>query len=125
MRRTSRLLDALQGLEQQLAVVVLVGAPAVYLRTGEADVPVLPYTTDADIGIDPASLTDDPRLANAMSQAGFTRHLTNPGIWIHRARNVQVDLLFPPRSEGPVAELAGWVSMATMWRSRFTGWRPP
>lgn len=49
------LLDALQGLEQQLAAVVLVGAQAVYLRTGEADVPVLPYTTDADIGIDPDS----------------------------------------------------------------------
>lgn len=62
----STLLDALQALGDQRVAVVLVGAQAVYLRTGEAAVAVPPYTTDADIAIDPAALVASPTLVNAM-----------------------------------------------------------
>ena len=46
-RRT--LLDALEAVEMQLDALVLVGAQAVYLHTGEGDLAVAPYTTDADL----------------------------------------------------------------------------
>ena len=41
------LLDTLEALENQRQALVLVGAQAIYLHTGEADLAVAPYTTDA------------------------------------------------------------------------------
>lgn len=46
------LLDALEGLEAHRDAMVLIGAQAVYLRVGEADVAVAPFTTDGDLAID-------------------------------------------------------------------------
>lgn len=51
-RRT--LLDALQALEAQRDALVLVGAQAVYLYTGEADVPIATQTKDSDLAVIPA-----------------------------------------------------------------------
>ena len=42
------LLDALTALRTHLDAVVLVGAQAVYLHAGDADLAVAPTTTDAD-----------------------------------------------------------------------------
>jgi hypothetical protein len=55
------LLDALEALGEQRRAVVLVGAQAVYLHTGEATVAVAPYTTDADLAIDPSLLQASPK----------------------------------------------------------------
>ncbi|MER7166370.1 hypothetical protein ABT336_09935 [Micromonospora sp. NPDC000207] len=102
------LLDALEALDDHLGAVILVGAQAIYLQVGEADleITVAPFTTDADLGIDPGRLGADPRIAEAMTEAGFTLKEKNsggiePGTWIattqvdHLQVPVPVDLLVP------------------------------
>jgi hypothetical protein len=96
------LLDVLSALREQLDAVVLVGAQAVYLRT-EGRLPTYqPFTTDADIVVDPSRLTAQPALGPAMTAAGFI--LTDePGIWearfsrpgIDQPIAVPVDLIVP------------------------------
>ena len=50
------LLDALDALADQRDAFVLVGAQAIYLHAGEGDIAVAPYTTDADLVIDPRTV---------------------------------------------------------------------
>ena len=50
------LLDVLGALGDHRDAIVLVGAQAVYLRVGDADLAITPYTTDGDLVIDPAVL---------------------------------------------------------------------
>src|SRR5438093_11732781 len=88
------LLNALGALDDQGAAVILVGAQAIYLHTGEIEFSVPAYTTDADIALDPTALQDEPQLERAMAKAGFVRDLGQPGMWRGR-NNVQVDLLVP------------------------------
>lgn len=87
------LLDALDTLARHRDALILVGAQAIYLHVGEADMAVAPFTTDGDIALDPRVLGDDPRIAEAMTQAGF-RLGVPPGIWLSRS-NIQIDLLVP------------------------------
>lgn len=100
------LLDALEAFGDQRSAVVLVGAQAIYLHTGEAAVAVAPYTTDADLAVDPAMLRTDPRLDDAMRAAHF--HQGNqPGSWIVERQvrgepvTIPVDLLVPEAVAGP------------------------
>ena len=65
------LLDALEVLHDHLGAIVLVGAQAIYLRTGNADLAVAPTTTDADLALDPSLLGQEPALESAMKAAGF------------------------------------------------------
>ena len=96
------LLDALGALSQQLDAVVLVGAQAVYLRTADRLPSYQPFTTDADIVLDPSLLTDRPALGDVMRAAGFVL-TAEPGIWEARFRRegfadevvVPVDLIVP------------------------------
>jgi hypothetical protein len=102
------LLDALDALVEHRDAIVLAGAQAVYVRAGAADLHtnVSPYTSDADLAIDPRLLGTDPRLEDAMRAAGF-RLLrqpdgrTEPGIWTATATvrdeevQIPVDLLVP------------------------------
>jgi hypothetical protein len=53
------LLDALDALEQHRDGLVLVGAQAIYLYTGDADVAIATTTKDSDIALVPARLTPD------------------------------------------------------------------
>lgn len=102
------LLDALDALVNHRDAIVLAGAQAVYVRTGTADLDasVSPYTSDADLAIDPRLLGPDPRLEDAMRAAGFHLFLqpngrTEPGIWTATAMvndaevQIPVDLLVP------------------------------
>jgi hypothetical protein len=87
--------------------IVLVGAQAVYLRA-ESLPGYQPYTTDADLTIDPSLLGVRPGLEDAMRGAGFrlkdedTGH-PEPGIWEarvplaqrHQDLVVPVDLIVP------------------------------
>ncbi|MGH9090764.1 MAG: hypothetical protein ACRDZR_05215 [Acidimicrobiales bacterium] len=80
------LLDALVALRPHRSAVIVAGAQAVYLRTGSADLAVAPFTTDADLALDPTRLGDDPRLGDAMETAGFALHRHDgghpePGVW--------------------------------------------
>ena len=94
------LLDALEALGSQRDAAVLVGAHAIYLHTGEADLAVAPFTTDGDIALDPEALAPDPKLEEAMVAAGFARDLAQPGVWIG-AGSVKIDLLVPESLGGP------------------------
>lgn len=96
------LLDALGALGQQTAAMTLIGAQAVYLRTVDRLVTYQPYTTDADLVLDPDELFDLPALGDAMRHAGFI--LTGePGIWEARFERdgmesevvVPVDIIVP------------------------------
>ena len=74
------LLDVLTALGPHLDAVVLVGAQAVYLRTEGRIEGYQPFTTDADVVLDPSRLEPIPPLGEARTRAGFT--LTDePGIW--------------------------------------------
>ncbi len=111
------LLDALSALRGQLDAVVLVGAQAVYLRTAGRLPTYQPFTTDADIVVDPGRLADRPALGAAMTAAGFVL-TSEPGIWEARVSRpelgdvvVPVDLIVPMEiAAGPgrrSARLAG------------------
>jgi hypothetical protein len=103
------LLDALHALGKHRDAVVLVGAQAIYLQAGDADleVTVAPFTTDADLSIDPGQLGPDPQIVAAMTGAGFTLKMKSgnggiePGTWIATTdvegepTSVPVDLLVP------------------------------
>jgi len=100
------LLDALTALQHHGPAVIVAGAQAVYLHTGDAGIAIAPYTTDGDMALDPSLLASSPSLEASMEQAGFELKLhgeahAEPGIWISEARvagqtfSVPVDLIVP------------------------------
>ncbi|HEX8345723.1 MAG TPA: hypothetical protein VF657_13455 [Actinoplanes sp.] len=102
------LLDAVEALHKHPDPVVLVGAQAIYVRTGSADfdVAVAPYTTDADLALNPEVLGADPQVDEVMAAAGFER-TSNPGRWVTTVRigadktlEVPVDLMVPEAVAG-------------------------
>jgi hypothetical protein len=102
IRARQVLLDALEALQAHRNAVLLVGAQAIYLHAGEAELAVEPYTTDADLALNPAVLAGDPKLEALMSSAGFTP-APGPdqiGTWIGRY-DVPIDLMVPEAVSGP------------------------
>jgi hypothetical protein len=101
------LLDAVEAIREHLDALVLVGAQAVYVHAGEADLAVAPTTTDGDLAIDPGRLGPKPILQDALTKAGFKREQDAVGIWQTSVevegtpRVVQVDLLIPDSLGGP------------------------
>jgi hypothetical protein len=95
------LLDALAALAPQTDAVIVVGAQAVYIRTGDADIPVAPYTLDADLVLDPSQLGAEPRVDELMHDAGFSLVGDQPGAWVvsvmvdGRPTTIPVDLMVP------------------------------
>jgi len=103
----SVLLDALEAVRAHLNALVLVGAQAIYLHTGEADLAVAPYTTDGDLALEPTRLGPKPMLQAALTAAGFVQQLNVVGIWLRSVlvagtpTPVAVDLLVPDSLGGP------------------------
>jgi hypothetical protein len=97
------LLDALEALADHRQALILVGAQAIYVYTGEADVAIATKTEDGDVAIDPNALDEAPRtkIDEVMMQAGFSHNLKsrNPGEWLSPA-GVRVDLLAPASLTG-------------------------
>jgi len=92
------LLDALQALAPHREAIVLVGAQAIYLHTGEGDLALAPYTADADLALAPADVEDSPLINDLLVDAGFTR-TDQPGSW--RSHDlVVVDLMVPAALAG-------------------------
>lgn len=99
------LLDALEALEEHREALILVGAQAIYIHTGSADLAVAEYTIDGDLAVDPRLLGDEPEIAAAMRAADFWlderegRQLV--GVWASEHKiggvpaTVTVDLLVP------------------------------
>ena len=78
-RRT--LLDALDVLSEHTEAMVLVGAQAVYQRTGDVPGTGIPMTTDSDLAIDADLLADAPEMSGLLTDAGFSA-ASQPGHWI-------------------------------------------
>ena len=107
VRARSGLLDALAALGPLREAAVLVGAQAIYEYTRDhaEDYAVSPFTFDADLALIPDLLVDDPRVIDAMQDAGYS--LTDqPGIY-RRGDGVQVDLLVPEAVGGRIGRGAG------------------
>lgn len=96
------LLDALEALADHREALVLVGAQAVYLHTGNAPVALAEATKDSDLAIDPRILDDEPLLDRVMRSAGFHLDVTRPqpGGWLSRS-GIPVDLMVPEALAGP------------------------
>jgi hypothetical protein len=96
LRSRRVLIDALEALADQRDGLILIGAHAIYLYTGEADVPIATRTKDSDFVIDPARLRDVPLLEEAMGAGEFRRKDEGgqPGEWLS-ADGIPVDLLVP------------------------------
>ena len=85
------------------ANVILVGAQAVYMRAGDADLAVPPYTTDGDLALDPAVLAESSPIELALRHAGFLpRSSDSVGSWVTDRlcdvgvkTEVVIDLLVP------------------------------
>ncbi|MEI6623199.1 MAG: hypothetical protein WCP28_14960 [Actinomycetes bacterium] len=103
------LLDALIALAPHGKATIVVGAQAVYLRTGQGDLAIAPYTTDADLALDPMLLGDEPALEASMRGAGFELMDQNPqpGRWVASVLvggqqvTIPVDLIVPEANAAP------------------------
>jgi hypothetical protein len=93
------LLDALAALEPHLEGLVLVGAQASYVHTGEGDLAVAPYTTDGDLALSPSDLAAHPTLEEALLGVGFVAG-DQPGRWIG-SDSMVIDLMVPDALGGP------------------------
>lgn len=93
------LLDAIEALKAHLDAVVLVGAQAIYLHTGEGDLAVAPYTTDGDLALSPEHLAESPLLAQSLTQAQFSP-TDQPGSW-KSLDGVVIDVMVPESLGGP------------------------
>lgn len=99
VRARAALLDAIDALAAHRDALVLVGAQAIYLHTGNADLAVAEYTTDADFTVSPADLADTPLLADLLTAAGFTPR-EHPGSWLS-PDGIYIDVMVPERLAGP------------------------
>ncbi len=101
VRARSVLLDALEALSAQRESVVLIGAQAIYLYTGELNVALPAMTKGCDLAIDPRTLGVSPRIEEAMRAAGFEiqNERPQPGAWIGRG-GIPVDLMVPEALAG-------------------------
>ena len=102
------LLDALEALAEHRDAVVLVGAQAIYLHTGDALVALAESTKDSDLAIDPKRLGDDPLLEEAMQRAGFVVG-SQPGRWLS-PDGIPVDLMVPELLAGKGSRRSGKIS---------------
>jgi hypothetical protein len=98
------LLDALEALKPHLDAIVLVGAQAIYVYTGDSDFGGAEYTTDADLSISPDLLSDSPVLGELLTKANFTA-LSQPGAWTS-PQGVHIDLMVPEALAGPGSRAA-------------------
>ncbi len=99
VRARGVLLDAAIALNDHLDAVVLVGAQALHLHTGDADLAVAEFTTDADLVIRPSDLADDPLIADLLEPVGFIKD-RQPGQWLS-PDGCRVDLMVPEQLAGP------------------------
>lgn len=101
------LLDVLEALGSQRDAIIVVGAQAVYLRTGDAGITaVAPYTTDADLTLAPAWLADSPLVEILLGDADFEQR-GDPGVWFKmvdidgKSTDIEVDIMVPERLAPP------------------------
>jgi hypothetical protein len=75
------------------------GAQAVYIRTASSSLSVAPFTTDADLAVDPETIGSAPAIDDLMQRAGFRQSAV--GTWAREAVvegrdvNMEVDVMVP------------------------------
>ena len=99
------LLDALEDLQGHSDAIIVVGAQAVYLRTGAANVGIAEYTTDGDLAVNADRLADLPLLGDRMGQrfdhVRGSGGAQQPGVWSQTVEvngqqvAIPVDLIVP------------------------------
>jgi len=99
VRARAALLEAVEALDVHLGAIVLVGAQAIYLHTGDADLAGAEYTTDADFTVSPGELADSPLLGDLLTARGFTPR-DDPGAWLS-PDGIYVDVMVPEALAGP------------------------
>lgn len=97
-RRT--LLDALEMLGEHRRAVILVGAQAIYLQTGDGDLAVAPFTRDADLALDPRKLDPEPKIEDILRRHGYQPREHQIGVWRNASSGAQVDFLVPEAMSG-------------------------
>jgi hypothetical protein len=97
------LLDALDALAEQRDALVLIGAQAVYLHTGGADIALAEATKDSDLAVDPRALVDDPLGQRSTSPA-------QRRCWSPSSTSSASDATTPPVSSTrtPTTSTASW-----------------
>lgn len=97
----SALLDALEALSAQRDAVIVIGAQAIYLHTGNAVVALAEATKDSDLAVDPRALHSEPLLEEAMTRAKFYLNPFSgqPGAWMN-VSGIPVDLMVPEALAG-------------------------
>ncbi len=98
VRARTALLDAADVLRPHLDAIVLVGAQAIYLHTGDADLAVAEFTTDADFSVEPTLLGDTPLIDELLLSSGFSQR-EHPGGWLSPS-GVYVDIMVPESLAG-------------------------
>jgi len=98
VRARAGLLDAVIALGVHSQAVILVGAQAIYLHTGDASIAIPEYTTDADLAVSPDELADEPPIPELLEANGFTRR-NQPGGWTS-PDGIYVDLMVPEALAG-------------------------
>lgn len=94
------LLDALKALERHRSSVILIGAQAVYVWSGEGNFTVAVMTTDADLALDADHLEPDPEVAATLRDHGFhLKERGNPGQWVGRG-DIALDLMVSEHHAG-------------------------
>ncbi|MCL1800937.1 MAG: hypothetical protein FWG25_06200 [Promicromonosporaceae bacterium] len=88
------LLDGLFALAPHRDNLILVGAQAIYLHTGDGDLHVPLSTTDSDIALDASKLAESPEISAALQAHGFVPG-HNPGNWLSQD-NVAIDIMVAP-----------------------------
>jgi hypothetical protein len=101
VRARSVLLDALTALDAHAKAIVVIGAQALYLRTGAAVVALAEATKDTDIALDVRVLADKPLVEQAMTAAAFKAD-GDPGRWLS-PDGIPVDLMVAEALAGPSA----------------------
>jgi len=101
VRTRTVLLDALEALDEHRDAVIVVGAQAVYLHTGEIEAAIAEATKDSDVAVDTRNLGEDPTINAAMERANFVLNpeTKQPGAWIS-LDGIPVDIMVPAALAG-------------------------
>lgn len=111
-RRT--LLDGLFALGDHVQSMILVGAQAIYMHTGDPEnLAITPMTTDADLAIDVSILATTPDIGAMLVDAGFASDPNgNPGRWTS-SQGVFFDLMVASHQSGTEKRTARAARLAT------------
>lgn len=91
------LLDVLEVLGVHRDAMVLVGAQAIYLRVAESDLAIAPFTTDADLVLNPEILAEIPAIEKLLQNAKYEPKAKDVvGVWIAKKKTEQSSLVEVP-----------------------------